>query len=80
VTHENIKACRWKTGALGAQTSRARVQKLVLQLEGNLEDIKEYVHEIVRPDTCVMINSQSSSLPASRSGGLRGASIDKARR
>lgn len=57
-----------------------KVARLAGQLEGGLNDIKTYVSEVVRPDTCRLLKPiPQTSLPAApdlsvpRASGLRGA-------
>jgi hypothetical protein len=58
----------------------SRVGTLVSQLEGGLQDIKTYVSEIVRPDTCTVLKNirAEPQLPEPQPlvgghGGLRGS-------
>jgi hypothetical protein len=76
-----LDASKWvQNVAAMTSTPVARVATLISQLEGGLHDIKTYVTEIVRPDTCKLLHNMRTDpqvpepepLMAGK-GGLRGS-------
>ncbi len=83
---EELDAAVWVKNVAKAKGVREReVHKVMEQLEGSLEDIRGYVEEIVRMDTCELIlnggfpTAVSAATKASpRLGGIRGQATSSA--